>query len=84
MDRGGWWTIVHGGHKGSDEGGDVKKEAGKLDLKSPRAGSFSLMGEGLPLALSAELPLGWASGAVCGMHECADKQRRLFLVLTRQ
>ena len=18
MDRGGWWTIVHGGHKGSD------------------------------------------------------------------
>lgn len=59
-------------------GGDVEKEADKLDLKSPKAGSFSLMGEGLPLTLSAELPLGWASGAVCGMHECADKQKEPF------
>lgn len=64
-------------------GADVEKEVGKLDLKSPRARSFFPMGEGLPLALSAELPLGWASGAVCGMHECADKQRSLFLVLMR-
>lgn len=34
------------------------------------------------MALNSELPLGWASGAVCGMHECADKQG-LFLVLMR-